>query len=472
MTWGPLATIATTEAMERFSFYGMRALLVLYLIAGVQATDPGLGVSEGDAFAIYGAYLSLVYLTPLAGGFVADRFFGARRTVLAGGVLIAAGHFVMAIPATAAFFTGLLVIAVGTGALKPNISAMVAHIDPSPARRDANFSVLYLAINVGSFAAPLVSGWAASLFGWHVAFMIAGVAMSGALVVYVAGWRTLTGLGDAPRQRAPWSLLVVACVGVLAAVGVFVAAVFAHGYVTGRAVSPSLVAQDLTVVLVAVAVVMLTRLVRAKGLSRTERSRVRAFVFVFAAAVVFFLIFDQAGSVLNVFAEKSVELGVVPASALQSVNPLFIIIFAPIFAAVWLRLGQRAPSVPTRFAFALVGVGLSYLVMIVPSAAAADGRSSAVTWLLGVYLLQTWAELLLSPVGLSASTHLAPAGQVSQVVALWFLAVAVGDSLGGQVASLTAAWPQPVFFAVTGAVAVLAGLAALPASRRLAAAMR
>lgn len=467
----PLLTIAATESMERFSYYGMRALLVLYLIAA--PVDGGAGLSSSEAFAIYGAYVSLVYLTPLLGGFLADRFFGARRMVAAGGVVIAAGHFVMAVPSQVMFFTGLGLIAVGTGGLKPNISAMVADVDPDPARRDANFSVLYTAINVGSLAAPLVTGVVASVAGWHVAFATAGAAMVLALIVYGVGWSGLArrGVGAAPDVSSGGRALGVLVAWVAAGVLVFVAAVFAHAQLLGVAVSPALVTQDLTLVLVAAAVVLLVRLVRTPGMSASERSRARSFVFVFAAAVVFFLIFDQAGSVLNVFASQYVVLGPVPPAVLQSVNPLFIVVFAPLFALAWLRLGARAPSVPTRFALALVGVGVSFGLMVVPGLAADSGVSSSVVWLLGVYLVQTWAELLLSPVGLSVSTHLAPAGRVSQVVALWFLATAVGDSVGGQVAAFAASWPLGVYFAVVGSAAVLAGVAVFPFSRRLARAM-
>lgn len=458
-----LAVLFLTEMWERFSFYGMRALLVLYLVAPVTEGDPpgpGLGMASGDAFAIYGSYNALVYLTPLIGGWIADKLWGARRSVLVGAFIIAAGHFSMATRVEALFWIGLLLIASGTGLLKPNISAIVGDLyGPNDDRRDAGFSLFYMGINLGAFLAPLVCGFLQIRYGWHVGFIAAGIGMCLGIVVYLLGQKWLGQAGVAPgapastheRRRATQ----IAIAAVLATALVIAVDAIFLGFDIGD------LTVMLTVVILVLPVVYFARILRAP-ITAIERSRVKAFILLFIAAAVFWGIYDQAGSTLSVFAERYTNrdaFGIeIPAAALQSINPIFIIIFAPIFAWMWMKLANRAPSLGAKFTIAMFGIGLSFIIMIIPAMAADDGRMSSIWWLVSVYLVQTWAELLLSPTGLSATTQLAPAGYGSQMLALWFLAVSVGDSVAGQILRALDGASLALQFGVFAASAVVMGI--------------
>ncbi len=463
-----LTTLATTELWERFSFYGMRAILVLYLIAPTSqagAPGPGLGFTAGSAAAIYGSYNALVYLTPLAGGWIADRIIGARRSVLIGGIIIAGGHYLMAIPAETMFWIGLLFIAGGTGLLKPNISSMVGDLYEGQAqsRRDSAFSIFYMGINIGAFTAPLIVGSLAQQLGWHWGFIAAGIGMTVAIIIYVLGRKTLHEAGKAPAQPATRPeirrSLTVSGIGFL----IFLLALGIQGLFTDYSVND--VASVLAVTVVIIAILFFIKLFRTRGLTKSDKGKLRAFLALFIGAAMFWMIFDQAGSTLNIFAEqwtdRDIGSWVIPASWLQSINPLFIIAFSPIFAWLWIKLANRAPSTPMKFAIALLGIGLSFWIMILPGMAASEGKQSAMWWLISVYLLQTWAELLLSPTGLSVSTTLAPIGMGSQILALWFLAVSVGDAIGGQLVEVFLGVGYGNFFAWFGAMAIALGIAYL-----------
>lgn len=452
---------------ERFSYYGMRALLVLYLTAPLVSEDgrEGLGIDDGTAIAIYGAYSGLVYLTPIAGGWVADRIMGPRRTVLYGGIVIAVGHYLMAAPVEITFWLGLLAIALGTGMLKPNISAMVGDLyDDADTRRDAGFSIFYMGINLGSLFAPLITGYAAAQRGFHWGFAIAGIGMTLAVIQYVLGWKNFHGVGakapdpaNAKEKRNFYFVLLgaVVFIGILA----IVIGLFAAGGVADD------IATAITVFILIVPFVYFYKLFKRKDYTKRERSNVKVFVWVFLAAASFWMVFEQSGSTLNIFAENVTDLNFggweMPAAWLQSVNPLFIIIFAPIFAAVWVKLGNRAPRTSLKFAMALIGVGISVLILVIPMSAYQDsGTEAVVWWLLTTYLLQTWAELLLSPQGLSATTKLAPEGASGQMLALWFLATSVGTSVGGQIGKFTAGDPVNTFI-VSGVVPIVVGIITL-----------
>ncbi len=460
-----LATLFFTEMWERFSYYGMRAILVLYLIAppdGVNPPGGGLGFSTADAAAIYGTYSAMVYLFPLVGGWIADRITGPRIAVLAGGIVIAAGHFVMAVPIEVLFWLGLLLIAFGTGLLKPSVSAMVGGLyAPGDERRDGGFSIFYMGINLGGLLAPLVVGYLGEDVNWHLGFAIAGVGMLLGLAQYIAGWKGLGTVGKAVPDPAPTDVRVRAglvsvavLVGIAAVIGID--AVFLGFDITDLTVL-------FTIIVVVIAVAYFIRLFRQPNLQTVDRHRLRAFLYLFLAAVVFWAIYDQGGSTINEFASDftQTDLGFfnVPVSWLQSINPIFIIIFAPIFAVIWTKLGSRAPSTPIKFAMAIFGVGLSFLIMVPAALQAENGEQSAMWWIVSVFLVQTWSELLLSPNGLSATTKLAPKGLLSQMLAVWFLATAVGDSVGGQIARLIDVLGWAGYFIVCGlGTLVLAGL--------------
>ncbi len=461
-----LSTLFFTEMWERFSYYGMRALLVLYLTAPLVSDTgygPGLEIDKGDAIAIYGAYSGLVYLTPIAGGWIADRIVGARRTVLYGGIVIALGHYCMAVPLEPTFWVGLLLIALGTGLLKPNISAMVGDLySETDTRRDAGFSLFYMGINIGSFAAPLVTSWAAQQRGFHWGFAIAGIGMTLAVIQYVLGWKRLHGVGvkaPDPANAADRNRFLMILVGALVFIGALALAMsrFTEGSIFDD------VATAITIFILIVPFVYFTQLFRRKDYTERERAHVRAFVWIFVAAAAFWMVFEQSGSTLTLFAEDVTDLTFgtweMPVGWLQSANPLFIIIFAPIFAALWTKLADRAPRTSIKFAIALVGVGISVLMLVIPmSAFQNSGAQAALYWILGTYLLQTWAELLLSPTGLSATSKLAPEGASGQMLALWFVATSVGTSIGGQIGKFTADNPVNTFLlsaAIPMAIAVV-----------------
>jgi len=471
-----LATLFFTEMWERFSYYGMRAILVLYLIAPPDGETPpggGLGFSDSDAAAIYGTYVSLIYLLPLVGGWVADRLTGPRRAVLLGGIVIAAGHFIMAVPVEALFWSGLLVIAVGTGLLKPSVSAMVGGLyGPTDTRRDGGFSIFYMGINLGALIAPLIVGYLGEDINWHLGFAVAGVGMLIGLAQYMAGWKGLGSVGlAAPNPASPSERRRAGIQTVVAVAATVIVVGLALG-VIGLSIADITVL--FTLVVVAIAVIYFWRLFKQPQLTAIDRDRLWAFVFLFLAAVVFWAIYDQSGSTINEFVSKFTETNVggfaVPISWIQSINPVFIIIFAPIFAVLWTKLGQRAPSTPIKFAMAIFGVGLSFLIMVPAALQAEDGEQSALWWIVSVFLVQTWAELLLSPNGLSVTTKLAPAGLVSQMLALWFLATAVGDSVGGQLVRLVDVVGWAGYFIACGIGTIIIGglfLLVVPRIKRL-----
>ncbi|MGH8877734.1 MAG: peptide MFS transporter, partial [Stackebrandtia sp.] len=421
-----------------------------------------------------------VYLMALPGAWVADRLIGARRSVLWGGVVIALGHYCLALPTKWTFFLGLILIVCGTGLLKPNISAMVGDLygrdDP---RRDAGFSVFYMGINIGGFAAPIVVGYLADAVAWHVGFAAAGVGMTIAVIWYVVGGR---GMGDLGKtvvkplvEGEGRKVLRDVAIGGVVGLAVIVAAVWllvsSFGY---QQVAAILLV--VTFVPIVVAVAYFWRMFADQGLSSDERSRLHAYVYLFVFAAAFWLIYDQAGSVINLFTERDVDLelplvGQVSAATLQSINPIFIIIGSPLAAVVWLKLGHRL-STPVKFSFGLIFNGLAFIVMSFAAMAAVGGEKVSPLWIVAVYAVQVAGELALSPVGLSATTKLAPAGYLSQMLGLWFLATAVGDAIGGQVARAQATLGDPAYFGILGGASVVLGVFAVMFTKALRALMR
>ncbi|GAA4689338.1 MFS transporter [Streptomyces chumphonensis] len=469
-----MATLFMTEMWERFSWYGMRAILVLYLIAGV--LDGPLEDREALAAAIYGVYNAVVYMTSMPGGWVADRLWGARRAVLVGGIVIASGHYVLAIPHDATFFLGLALIAVGTGLLKPNISAMVGGLyeGRSGARRDAGFTLFYMAINIGALAAPLVVGTLGQKVDWHLGFGVAGVGMTLAVVQYVFGARHLGTVGlhpanpASPEEKRRVLRRVLLWSGV--AVGALVADVALGTFTVEHVVNV------LAVLGIVLPVGYFWTIFRSPRLATADRPKIVAFVWFFVTAVLFWMIYDQSGSLLTIFADQKTDRTIAggwefPASWFQSVNPVYVIILAPVFAALWVRLAQRErePSAPVKFGLAMLLIGGSFGLMGLAGAAAAGSETGRVTvfWLLGVYLVQTLGEMCLSPVGLSLSTKLAPREFVSQIMGLWFLATATGNALNGWVTRLNEPLGDTLYYTMWAVVAVAAGLAFMAGARRL-----
>jgi proton-dependent oligopeptide transporter, POT family len=466
-----LAVLFLTEMWERFSFYGMRAILTLFLAA--QLADGGFGLDDAAAAAIYGIYNAMVYFMALPGGWVADRLLGTRRSVLIGGIVIAAGHYTLILPAHATFYLGMCLIVLGTGLLKPNISTMVGELyDKHPelheSRRDAGFTLFYLGINLGAFVAPLITGYFAEQNEWHIGFGVAAVGMTFAVIQYVLGGRRLEGVGltahkplSDPERRTVlrWTLIVAGIVIVAAVVDV-AAGTFRREHVVNL----------LTAMAVIVPVLYFLKMFRDRSLTTQERSRVGAYVWIFIGATLFWMIYDQAGSLLNLFAENDVdrEIGsfTIPTAWFQSINPVMILLLAPAFAWMWTRLDTRQPGTPRKFSYSLLLIGLSFLVMGIAGAFAARGLISP-WWLVLVYFIQTCAELLLSPVGLSVTTKLAPLRYAAQVMGLWFLATATGNALNTQVTQLNPILGDALYYGLIGALAALVGACFWLGSRRI-----
>ena len=459
-----LSTLFFTELWERFSYYGMRALLILFMTDMV-ATG-GLGMTDVTATAIYGLYTFAVYAVALPGGWIADRLMGQRQAVLWGGIVIAAGHFTMAIPTTSAFYLGLILIVLGTGLLKPNVSAIVADLYPEGgARRDAGFSVFYMGINVGALAGPLVCGTLGENVNWHLGFSAAGVGMALGIAQYVWGWRYL---GDAgvlratPTERA--GALRTFFAGVALVVGLVVMMVFLQS--TGLlALSFLNVAQGTGVTIAVLVIAYFAYVFLFGGLTQDERKRVAVIPLLFLAAAVFWSGFEQAGSSMNLFAERLTDRVVfgweAPASWLQSINPLFIIALAPVFGSLWVWLGARNPSIPVKFSYGLVQLGLGFFVLAWGSTFTADGDLVSPMWLIMTYFFHTTGELCLSPVGLSSITKLSPKRFVGQMMGIWFMAAALGNLLAGLIAGLIESLPLPQLFGTVGLIVAGMGLLVL-----------
>ncbi len=474
-----LATLFFTELWERFSYYGMRALLILFMTAPLAAG--GLGFDTGKAGIIYGSYVGLVYFTALPGGWLADRFLGQRRATLFGGVLIMLGHICLAIPALATFYTGLALIISGTGLLKPNISVMVGQLyGDEDHRRDAGFSIFYMGINLGAFLAPLVCGWLAqsdqfrAVLGsagiapesaWHWGFAMAAIGMAFGLAQYLAGWKHLGdagmqpgGAGDAAGRERNRHILRRWAAGIAALVAVVLALAMAGAL----RITPEGVGNAVGIALLAVTVVVFGRLFSSGDWTAAERKRLITIAVLFVASVLFWAVYEQAGSTLNLFAERDTDNRILgrafPAAWYQSLPAIYVVLLAPVFAWLWVRLGDREPSSPAKFVLGLVFVGLGFVILVPAAGLAGSGVKVSPAWLVLTYLLHVIGELCLSPVGLSATTKLAPARVVGLMMGVWFLSLAVGNYLGGRVAAQYEAIPLPMLFGVVGGFAILAGV--------------
>ena len=463
-----LATLFFTEMWERFSFYGMRALLFLYMTRSLELG--GLAFDEKYAGLIFGTYASSVYWTPLIGGWLADKIFGARRAVLIGGIIIACGHFSMAFRTTANFYGGLILIAIGTGFLKPNVSAMVGDLyAEGDERRDAGFSIFYMGINLGALIAPLVCGgigqkdhpqdWQ----DWHYGFAAAGVGMVLGLLQYVLGGASLRKVGNKPVKKERPDLAQVKKVKevdyftiVLSIVG-GVIGFFAGMYIGGEGFLSGLFPGVVGFFVGYIASVL-------PSLNRDEAKRVGVIFILFLFSVLFWMSFEQAATSLTLFADRLTRLSIfglpIRSSYFQSVQPTFIIVFAPVFAGIWQTLGKRQPSSPGKFAYGLFFAGLAFAVVAFASTLTGAGKVSPL-WLIAVYFLQTMGELCLSPVGLSTTTKLSPARMVGLMMGVWFLSISIGDFVAGQLGGRFNEKAEGALLHLFGSVAIISLAAAL-----------
>jgi proton-dependent oligopeptide transporter, POT family len=442
-----LSTLFFTEMWERFSFYGLRPLLVLFMTAAL--VNGGFGFDRTQASAIVGIYAASVYLASLPGGWIADRLLGLRRAIMTGAVLISAGHISISFSSFAhskvPFFIGLVLIVLGTGLLKPNISAIVGDLYPEGgARRDAGFSIFYMGINTGAFLGQLVTGFLGETIGWHFGFGAAGVGMLIGLAVFATRSRkTLGNLGLEPSRhpdpavQAKQERLMKTGLAIGLAILLIVIVLASIGTLPLNAQA---IAQNMTYVLVGVAVLYFGYMFLAGGLTSDEKKRVVVIFILFAFAAIFWSAFEQAPTSLNLFARDFTDrqLGSfeIPATWFQVINSLFIILLAPVFAALWMRLGKNDFSAPAKFAMGLLFAGIGFVVMIfAANIVVGSGGSIKVSpmWLVLSYFFQTIGELCLSPVGLSSMTKLSPRKYVGQMMGIWFLASSVGNLIGGLV---------------------------------------
>jgi POT family proton-dependent oligopeptide transporter len=453
-----LMTLFFTEMWERFSYYGMRALLILFMTTAV--VDGGLGFDDKTSGAIYGLYSMGVYLLALPGGWFADRLLGLKKSVWYGGIIITLGHFTMAFPGlislfepdgiertalsvldTNSFYLGLILIVLGTGLLKPNISSIVGKLYPdSSSKRDAGFSIFYMGINLGALIAPIACSTLA-IYDWHLGFGLAGFGMFLGLVQYKLTNKYLDGVGEevvavTPDEKKSRHKLVRIAGTVLGLAALLTFLVF-QGVIPVDASALAAVSNN---VIAIVALLYFGYLIFLGDLNTDEKKKVGVIAILFLFSAMFWSGFEQAGSSLNLFADRFTDRTVlgweIPTGYFQSINSLFIIIFAPIFGAMWIWLGRRSlePSSPLKFAFGLLLLGVGFFVMYFATKIAASGDLAAPTWLILTYLFHTFGELSLSPVGLSLTTKLAPKKYAGQMMGMWFLSVALGNLIAGRIA--------------------------------------
>jgi proton-dependent oligopeptide transporter, POT family len=450
-----LANLFGTEMWERFSFYGMQAILAYYLY--YSATDGGLGMPKATAAGLVGAYGGMVYLASVGGAWVADRLLGAERTVFFGGVFIMLGHIALALlPGLTGVAIGLILVIVGTGGLKSNVAALVGTLyAEGDERRDAGFSLFYMGVNLGAMFGPIVTGWLQQDVGFHVGFGAAAVGMAAGLIQYVVGRKNL---GDNARV-VPNPLETkekVRSFAVIAA-GVVVVAIL---LVTGVITTDNL-ATVVTWVVVAASVAYFAIILASRKITAVERSRVFAFIPLFIVSFGFWSLFQQQFTVLPIYADSRVNLDAlgfhIPPAIFNSVEPAFVIILAPLFAYLWTKLGERQPSTPVKFSLGVAGMGVAFLLMV---AISATGTGAAVNPLLLALVLVVFAlaEMFLSPVGLSVSTKLAPKAFGSQMVALFYLSIAAGSSVAGELAAHYSPDNEPAYFGILGGAAIALGV--------------
>ncbi|MFD7429362.1 peptide MFS transporter [Streptomyces sp. NPDC059818] len=461
-----LMTLSGLEVWERFSFLGMQAILVLYFADTV--ANGGMGMEAGTAASVSAAYGTLVYLVSVAGGWLADRILGSYRAVLYGGILIAIGHYAMAVPTDAMTWVGLGLISAGTGLLKPNVATMVGKLyRTDDERRDAGFALYYMGINIGAFLGPLITGWLGDHASWHWGFSAAAFGMTLGLIQYVLGRRHLAGrkntaefaLAPAPMRRAV-RLIVI---------GVLVFAALATALALAGWLTMDRFVDLLTLISVIAPVVYFVVMFRSPRVSAEERGRLRPYVVLFLASVVFNFILFQAYSTMMLLASTNARTEIFgfhfPASWYASALGAFEVALAPVVAAVWARMGPRQPHASNKIAIGVILGGLSFLLMVLPTSGHSDDTyKMAAWWIVGSYLLLGLGDILLETSGMSATTKLAPKAFASQTMALWFLSLALANGIQAQIVKLYGEVSNPAYFGVNGAIAVVAGVAVVAAA--------
>lgn len=453
-----LFTLFFTEFWERFSYYGMRAILVYYMY--YELSQGGLGLDQTVALSIMSIYGSLVYMSGIIGGWLADRIFGTSKAVFYGGILIMLGHIALAIPGSLSlFFVSMVLIVLGTGLLKPNVSSVVGEIyAENDDRRDAGFSIFYMGINLGAFLAPLIVGTVGMKINFHLGFSIAAVGMFLGLVVFIATKKKNLGYAGtvvpnplSPAERA--KTFTTLAVGAIA-----IAAIVYFGLQFGFLTFDSFIA-TVGVLGILLPTIYFVVMYRSKKTTEVERSRILAYIPLFIASVMFWAIQEQGSTILAAYADTRTDLefaGITISPAwFQSLNPLFIITLAPVFAWMWVKLGSRQPSIPQKFSLGLLFAGISFLVILLPAYFGGPDTLVNPLWLVLSYLIIVLGELALSPVGLSATTKLAPAAFSAQTMSLWFLSNAAAQAINAQLVKFYSAENEMMYFGLIGGASIV-----------------
>ena len=431
-----LRTLFLTEMWERMSYYGMRALLVLYMTGAATGFNPGLGWSQVEAQAIYGIYSGMVYFMVVPGGWIADNILGHQKAVLIGALIIALGHFTLAIPIEQTFFLGLIFVVLGTGLLKGNISTIVGQLyEGQDDKRDSGYTIFYMSINIGSTLGFLICSYLGEKIGWHWGFGAAGIGMTFGVIQYIKHRHLLGDAGMHPNEMPDEKRLKYTNYLKVTLVGMFL--VIGAGLLGFFVIDPRFFAEQFAYFLTIIAGLYFIYLFLFAGLNAAERKNLILLFLLFIGAAAFWSGFDQSAGSLNIFARDYTDLSVagyvIPVGWLQFANPVIVVLFAPIFAGIWAQLARMNldPSLPFKFAIGLLFMALSFFIMIIAVNIAIESSPVGMQWLLLTYLFQTWGELALSPIGLSAFSRYGPKRYMGQMFGLWFLASAIGGVLAG-----------------------------------------
>ncbi|MFY0758434.1 peptide MFS transporter [Metabacillus dongyingensis] len=465
-----LFTLFFTEFWERFSYYGMRAILLYYMYYSMK--DGGLGLDQTTALSIMSIYGSLVYMSGIIGGWISDRLLGNTRTVFYGGVLIMLGHIILAFPGSiAAFFVSMFFIVIGTGLLKPNISNIVGDLySKDDNRRDSGFSLFYMGINLGGLLAPIIVGTVGQKYNFHLGFGLAAIGMALGLIVFLltkkknlglAGSAVPNPLTPSERNKVFGRLAIgIAVIGILGAISI------STGYLTIERFTFLI-----SILGILIPTVYFIVMYRSPKSTDVERSRLIAYIPLFIAAMVFWAIQEQGATILGAYADTRTQLKFggfeIPSSLFQSLNPLFVVFLAPVFAWLWVKLGNRQPSTSKKFAFGLFFAGLSFLIMIIPAYVNGTDSLANPIWLILSFFLVVLGELCLSPVGLSTTTKLAPAAFSAQTMSLWFLTSASAQAINAQIVKYYKPETEILYFGIIGGIAVLLGFLMLILSPKI-----
>ncbi|MBV1781143.1 oligopeptide:H+ symporter [Paeniglutamicibacter sp. ABSL32-1] len=456
-----LSNLFSIEMWERFSFYGMQAILAYYMYFSV--ADGGLGIPQDLALSLVGAYGGAVYLSTILGAWLADRLLGSEKVLLCSAFLIMAGHLALAaLPGATGLAAGLVLVAIGSGGLKANATALVGSLySKEDTRRDAGFSIFYMGVNIGGLLGPLLTGFLQQRWGFHVGFAAAAIGMAIGVGIYLTGRKNLPDSVKAVGNPLPAGERRKYLLGLLAFIALVVVA-FALKIVTAESL-----ARTIAYAVILASVIYFTLMLRSKRVTAVERKHVLAFIPLYIASAAFWALFQQQFTFIAVYSQERLDRSLfgweMPASWVQSINPVFIIVLAGVFAALWTKMGTRQPGTVVKFSLSLVLVGLAFLVFIPMNSL----EKTPLLVLVGILLLCTLAELLLSPIGQSVTTKLAPAAFGTQMIALFFLSVSLGTTLAGILAGFYTEGNEVAYFLALGGTAIVLGVALLLAAPAL-----